>query len=202
MGCGRGVEHAGRAARGRRIGERRRSGHPVPEPSSRIAAPNAAAEAAARVSHAGRRLASGIPVRLGTDASLRPGCRLKRILVVDDDRELRLLVTLTLQADARLEVVADCASAEEAVRLAGDLRPDLVVLDLELGGDVSGTQLAPLIRGVAPDARLLLFTSHDVDANARASGSVDRMLRKRHVTRLLSTVLELLELDDEPTPTP
>lgn len=47
-----------------------------------------------------------------------------------------------------------------------EMQPHLVILDHFIDGDVMGLEAAPAIRHVAPDARILLFTSHDLEVEA------------------------------------
>ena len=54
---------------------------------------------------------------------------MKVLVVVEDDRDMQLLIELTLQADARLEVSGCCATAAEAIALARSMQPQLVILD-------------------------------------------------------------------------
>lgn len=57
-----------------------------------------------------------------------------RVLIVDDQATMRALVAETLRADPALEVVGEATNAEEARRLLGRLRPDVMTLDVEMPG--------------------------------------------------------------------
>jgi DNA-binding NarL/FixJ family response regulator len=71
----------------------------------------------------------------------------RRVLVVDDDADIRFLVRHNLEAHRLFEVVGEAASGEEAVTLAARLQPDAVVLDVAMPA-VSGLDALPLIREV------------------------------------------------------
>ncbi len=120
---------------------------------------------------------------------------MKVLVVVEDDADMRLLIELTLQVDRRLEMSGACATAEEAVEAARRVQPGLVILDHFIEGDVMGLEAAPLIKAVAPEAIVLLFTSHDLEVEASREPAVDRYLSKRKVTELLPVVQELLGLE-------
>ena len=77
-----------------------------------------------------------------------------RLLVVDDDPDYRLLVSLALSGRTDVEMVGGVGSAGEAADAAGRLQPDLVLLDLLLAGGDSGAVVGSLGE-VAPDAAVV-----------------------------------------------
>jgi len=66
-----------------------------------------------------------------------------RILVVDDQQDLRLLIRLSLRT---LGEVAQAASAEAALALLQEQAPDLLILDVWLGEGISGLELCRQIK--------------------------------------------------------
>jgi DNA-binding response OmpR family regulator len=112
------------------------------------------------------------------------------VLVCDDQPALRELVCAAL-AEADHEVV-DAQNGAESIRLAKELRPNVVILDMVLP-DRSGLDvLAELRRHSAP--RVILCTGHTVSlAGDDASGlGVDRYLPKPFSPRELAAVVEEL----------
>jgi DNA-binding NarL/FixJ family response regulator len=85
-----------------------------------------------------------------------------RILVADDHPVVRdgLVAMLTTQPD--LAVVGEAASGPEAVALAQQLQPDVILLDLEMPG-LDGAEALARIRAASPDVRALVFTAFDTD---------------------------------------
>ena len=57
-----------------------------------------------------------------------------RVMIVDDYPYMRFGLRELLNAEADIEVVAECADGQEAVELAGHLRPDVVLTDLKMPG--------------------------------------------------------------------
>ena len=115
-----------------------------------------------------------------------------RILVVEDDPEMRELIAITLD-DPQLELAGQAASAEDALALVSELRPDVVILDHFLAGRLTGLEVAPAISALVPEARILLFSSHDLTAEVAREPSVHGYLRKTHAARLAETVRALLD---------
>ncbi|MEA2828867.1 MAG: hypothetical protein QOG43_3306 [Actinomycetota bacterium] len=77
-----------------------------------------------------------------------------RLLVVDDDPDYRLLVSLAVSGRPEIELVAEVGTAEEAVEAAGRLRPDMVLVDLLLPEGERGAVVG-VLREVAPDAAVV-----------------------------------------------
>lgn len=93
-----------------------------------------------------------------------------RVLIADDDDDMRLLVRTTLSADERLTVVAEAHDGPSAVDAFAGSNPDVCILDYRMPG-LSGLEAAGAILERDPDAKLLLFsaflTSEVADAAAR-----------------------------------
>lgn len=88
---------------------------------------------------------------------------LLRVLVADDHPLFREGVVQTLSSQADIEVVSEAGSGEEAVRLATQLLPDLVVLDLGMpkGGGIAATR--QIAASCPATAILILTVSEDPD---------------------------------------
>ena len=81
-------------------------------------------------------------------------------MVVDDHPIVRLGIRQMIGAEADLEICAEASSAEEALRLAGSLRPDLALIDLSLE---EGTALGLIreLRQSVPHVEVLVLSMHD-----------------------------------------
>ncbi len=82
--------------------------------------------------------------------------RALRILLVDDHALVRSAVRQALTADD-LEVVGEASSAEEALLVAPELRPDLILLDVDLPG-TDGIRLVRELTPRLPDTRIVMLT--------------------------------------------
>ncbi len=86
-----------------------------------------------------------------------------RLLIVDDHPLVRSGFRFLAEARTEIEIVGEAATADEAVAAARRLRPDVVVMDVELGGS-SGIEATARIRRDHPEIRVLFLTMHDDEA--------------------------------------
>jgi CheY-like chemotaxis protein len=81
----------------------------------------------------------------------------RRVLVVDDAEDLRMLLRLRIEARSGLTVVGEAADGVAAVELASELQPDLVMLDLAMPR-MDGLEALPLIRAAVPGVRVVVLS--------------------------------------------
>ena len=91
-----------------------------------------------------------------------------RILVVDDHTLFRRGLTALLQRDPQFEVVGDAGDAGEAQRRAGELQPDLILLDNHLPG-VNGVDALPALLEAVAGVRVLMLTVSEDEADLAAA---------------------------------
>ena len=90
-----------------------------------------------------------------------------RVLIVDDHPLTRdALAGLLTHHD--FSVVGDAASGEDAIELAREVQPDLIVLDLSMPG-IGGLGALPLLREAAPDCEVVMLTASVAEENLLAS---------------------------------
>ena len=85
-----------------------------------------------------------------------------RILIADDHPVVRDGLAAMLGTQPDFEVVAVAANGRETVRLAAELRPDVVLLDLEMP-ELDGVEALARLRAASPAVRALVFTAFDTD---------------------------------------
>jgi DNA-binding NarL/FixJ family response regulator len=82
-----------------------------------------------------------------------------RILIADDHTLFRAGVVKLLQGLAEVQIVAEASSGREAVKLAGALHPDIVVMDLQME-DLNGLQATAQIHAQFSDIRVIILSMH------------------------------------------
>jgi len=90
-----------------------------------------------------------------------------RIVIVDDHPMVRRGVSETLSEEADFELVAVGESADDAIELANDKRPDLILLDIALAG--GGIEAAQKIAKDHPDIKLVMLTVREDQLTVRAA---------------------------------
>ncbi len=80
------------------------------------------------------------------------------VLIVDDSAVVRGLVARWVEADPRLQVAATCADGEQGVKRAGELQPDLIVLDVEMPR-MDGLTALPLLLKASPKSRVVMAST-------------------------------------------
>ncbi len=83
-----------------------------------------------------------------------------RVMLVDDHALVREGIRHVLAATPGIDVVAEAGDATEALRLARDTRPDVIVQDLSLPG-TSGLELTTRIKALLPSIKVLILSVHD-----------------------------------------
>lgn len=90
-----------------------------------------------------------------------------RILLVDDHQLMREGLRSILEGDGAYTVIGEAASGRQAVRLAGELRPDVVVMDVGMS-DLNGIEATRQIRALAPGTVVVALSSHSDRRYVRA----------------------------------
>jgi len=87
------------------------------------------------------------------------------VLVIDDDRTTGRVIEASLSHDDRFEFVGHARSAADGVRSAGELSPDVVLLDLDMP-ERSGLEIMPTLRSTVPAASIVMLSAYATEAGA------------------------------------
>src|SRR5690554_2180860 len=114
-----------------------------------------------------------------------------RLLIADDHPVVRAGLRALFASEDDLDVVADVATAEEAVEQAGRGGVDIVLMDLQFGGGMQGVAATRAICAKHPSSRVLVLTNYDTDADilgAIEAGASGYLLKDAPPHELLAAV--------------
>jgi two-component system invasion response regulator UvrY len=95
-----------------------------------------------------------------------------QVLIVDDQETFRSAARLVVDLADGFEVTGEAETGEEGVRLATDLRPDLVLMDMNLPG-IDGLEATRQIMTAFPETRVIgLSTYEEYQERAIAAGAI------------------------------
>ena len=83
-----------------------------------------------------------------------------RVMLVDDHAVVRMGFKLLLQEAADIEVVAEAATGEEALKRYPDIKPDVVVMDISMPG-MGGLEAVTRLLAKDPNVRILILSAHE-----------------------------------------
>src|ERR671928_530452 len=117
-----------------------------------------------------------------------------RVLIADDHRLFAQALEAILAADERIEVAGHARDGREAVHLAEELRPDVILMDIAMPA-MDGFQATRLIRKNNPSACILMLTGSnsrtDVD-RARKAGAAGYVTKDRIAAELIDAIVEVV----------
>ncbi|AVP66584.1 response regulator [Prescottella equi] len=102
------------------------------------------------------------------------------VLLVDDHLVVRAGLRALLDSQPDVEVIGEADTGEDAVAMAADRSPDVVMMDLALGAGIDGVEAIRRIRTARPDQPVLVFTTYDTDADvvrALDAGAIGYLLK-------------------------
>ncbi len=116
-----------------------------------------------------------------------------RVLIADDHGTVREGLRLLINSQDDLEVVGEAADGREAIRLASELSPEVLVMDISMPG-LNGLEAAKRVRDLCPQVRVLMLTRHNDDGflkqllAAGASGYALKLSSGDELMRAIRTV--------------
>ena len=120
-----------------------------------------------------------------------------RVMIVDDHSIVRVGLKQVLEQSGEFEVVGEAADGEEAVRVAADVSPDVVVMDVIMPKK-DGVEACREIMESAPETRVLMLTAsteEDAVVEAVAAGATGYLQKETDREQLLSAVRDVARGD-------
>jgi len=113
-----------------------------------------------------------------------------RILIADDHALVRSGLRSILEMEGDLAVVGEASDGHQALALAQELLPDLVLMDIKMG-DWDGVTATRRIRNSVPSTRVIILTNHDQDELVFSSiraGASGYLLKEVTATQLANSI--------------
>jgi len=127
-----------------------------------------------------------------------------RVLIVDDDRAIRVLIKLFLESESSFEVVGEATNASQALEIAAEVMPDLVTMDYRMPTAGDGVACIRDMKQRWPEIHILALTSSGDEASrsmveAGAYAAID----KAHLELVIPALYEIADRRATgPTPEP
>jgi len=117
-----------------------------------------------------------------------------RVLIVEDFEPWRRFISSELQKQSNLQAIGEVSDGLEAVQLAKELQPDLILLDIGLP-TIDGIEVARRIREVSPPSKILFVSetrSPEIAEEALNTGACGYVVKSDAATELLSAIKAVL----------
>ena len=118
-----------------------------------------------------------------------------RVLIADDHAVVRSGLRSILETESDIEVVGEAADGHQALEVAQDLLPDVILMDIKMG-DWDGVTATRRVRNSVPSSRVIVLTNHDEDElvfasiRAGASGYLLKEISGHQLTNAIRTVAD------------
>lgn len=115
------------------------------------------------------------------------------ILLVDDHRLIRDSWSFILNSDPRFEVISETSNGEEAIRIAREKRPDIILMDVNMT-PINGFDATKQIRKFSPGSRIIGVSMHSMPAYAKRMlqlGAMGYVTKNSSKDEMINAVLEV-----------
>lgn len=113
-----------------------------------------------------------------------------KILLADDQPMVLEGIRQMLEAQDDIEVIGEALDGVEALALAGELHPDVVLLDISMPR-MSGIEALPLIKKATPETSIVILSMHDREAyilEVLHAGAIGYVLKTASASHLLEAI--------------
>ncbi len=116
-----------------------------------------------------------------------------KTLLIDDHALVRMGFKLLLQGAGDIEVIAEGESGEDAIRIVGELNPDVTVMDISMPG-IGGLEAIDRILTKAPDIKILVLSAHEDEMHASRvlkAGAMGYLTKRSAAEELIKAIRQV-----------
>ncbi|MBQ6589482.1 MAG: response regulator transcription factor [Butyrivibrio sp.] len=119
-----------------------------------------------------------------------------KVMVVEDEEQIRMILGKMIEKSEGCQVVASCGNFAAAISEFIKLRPDVVFMDIDLGGE-SGLDCAKAITEVDPKVKIVFATAHsEYMANAFEIYAFDYLVKPFDLERITKTLTRIKSMTE------
>ena len=114
-----------------------------------------------------------------------------RILLADDNMEIRHYFRSVLDHEPDFEVIGEAESGAECIRLARQLCPDIILMDIQMEDETAGITATRIIHQELPDCKIIILTIHSDDEmlfQAYSNGAMDFIVKTDSISKIVSSI--------------
>jgi len=118
----------------------------------------------------------------------------RRIVVVDDHPIVRRGLALSISQESDLEVCGEAADVTEALRQVEEGQPDIIVIDITLGGE-DGIELIDYVKSRWPAVKILVCSAHDEETFAGRvlrAGAMGYISKREGIPKIVEAIRQVL----------
>ncbi|NLB90960.1 MAG: response regulator transcription factor [Clostridiales bacterium] len=113
------------------------------------------------------------------------------IIIVDDNKDIREYFQMILNREPDLSVIATANSGKKGVELVQQLKPDVVLMDIQMESETAGIEATKAIKETVPDTKVIILTIHSDDEmlfKAYNAGIMDYITKTDSITQIISSI--------------
>lgn len=114
-----------------------------------------------------------------------------KLMIVDDMKDIREYFNMILSKEPDIEVVGLASSGIEAVQIARDLKPDVILMDIQMETRTAGIDATTVIKGMDPNVKIIILTIHEEDEylfQAYCAGVMDYIVKTDSISQIINSI--------------
>lgn len=120
------------------------------------------------------------------------------VLICDDSHELREYIATAISVDEELKIVGQASSGVEAVKLANEFNPDVILMDIQMDYETDGIEATEQILETHPKIKIIMLTIHTNDElimNAYYAGASDYIIKTSNIDEIIYRIKTVYNTD-------